>query len=98
MTPADARSAGVPQAGACDTCLRRSHIIAALAARIEGLLQRPNERIGHLLALPTDRLIEALVPAERTPEVAEEIAALDPAASRAQAAPAVLGALPPHAL
>ena len=30
-------------AGACDACLRRSHVIATLAGRIEGLLQKPGE-------------------------------------------------------
>ena len=83
-------------AGACDACLRRSHVIAVLAARIEGLLQRPSERIGNLLALPTDQLVDALVPDERMPEVADAIAAFEPEVAREQAADALLDVLCPH--
>jgi DNA processing protein len=82
---------------ACDACLRRSHVIATLAARIEGLLQRPSERIANLLALPSDQLIDALVPSERMPAVAREIAAFEPADARAAAADACLDVLCPHA-
>jgi DNA processing protein len=82
---------------ACDACLRRSHVIATLAARIEGLLQRPSERIANLLALPSDQLIDALVPSERMPAVASEIAAFEPAEARAAAADACLDVLCPHA-
>lgn len=83
-------------AGACDTCLRRSHVIATLAARIEGLLQKPSERIGNLLALPSDRLIAALVPDERTSEVVAAIEAFEPDHLREQSAHALLDVLCPH--
>ena len=83
--------------GACDACLRRSHVIATLAARIEGLLQRPSERIANLLALPTSELIEALVPSERIGAVVHEIEAFEPARAREQAADAFLDALCAHA-
>jgi DNA processing protein len=83
--------------GACDTCIRRSHVIATLAARIEGLLQRPGGRIANLLALPSDRLIEALVPDERSGEVADAIKAFEPDVAREQAADALLDVVCPHA-
>ncbi|HEX6714168.1 MAG TPA: DNA-processing protein DprA [Thermoleophilaceae bacterium] len=82
---------------ACDSCLRRAHVIATLAARIEGLLQRPGQRIANLLALPSDQLIEALVPAERMSAVADSIAAFEPADERERAADALLDVLCPHA-
>jgi DNA processing protein len=82
---------------ACDACLRRSHVIATLAARIEGLLQRPSERIGNLLALRSEQLIEALVPSERMPEVVGAIETFEPEIAREQAADALLDVLCPHA-
>jgi DNA processing protein len=82
---------------ACDSCLRRSHVVATLAARIEGLLQRPSERIGNLLALSSDRLIEALVPDERMSEVGAAIEAFEPGDARERAADAFLDVLCPHA-
>jgi DNA processing protein len=45
---------------ACDRCLRRSLLIALLAARIAGLLDRPATRVAGLLALPEPELLEAL--------------------------------------
>jgi DNA processing protein len=45
---------------ACDTCLRRSFLIAHLAPRIAGLLaERRERRIGGLLSLPEDELLAA---------------------------------------
>jgi DNA processing protein len=87
----------VSVSGACDACLRRSHVIATLAARIEGLLQRPSERIANLLALPTEALIDALVPSDRIGEVVGAIRAFEPAAAREQAADALLDLMCPHA-
>jgi DNA processing protein len=81
---------------ACDACLRRSHVIATLAARIEGLLQRPSERIGNLLALSSERLIEALVPDERISEVIHEVGAFEPGIAREQAADAELDLMCVH--
>ena len=81
---------------ACDACLRRAHVLAMLAARIEGLLQRPSERISNLLALSTGDLIEALVPAERAAEVAEQMQAFEPVDARADATDAGLQVLCPH--
>jgi DNA processing protein len=83
-------------AGACDPCLRRSHVVATLAGRIEGLLQRPSERIASLLTLSSADLIEALVPNERVEQVRDEVSRFEPDAARAEAAAASLDALCPH--
>jgi DNA processing protein len=45
---------------ACDPCLRRALLIAMLAARIAGLLERPVGRVGGLLALPEPELLAAV--------------------------------------
>ena len=82
---------------ACDRCLRRSHVIASLAARIEGLLQRPGERIASLLTLPNERLIDALVAPDRLDAVRGSIEAFEPDGARALAAERGLGVLCPHA-
>ena len=76
--------------GACDACFRRSHVIATLAARIEGMLQRPSERIARVLCLSTDDLLDALVPTERRSEVSAEVEAFEPALAREAAADALL--------
>jgi DNA processing protein len=44
---------------ACDACLRRALLIAMLAQRIAGLLDRPAGRVGGLLALPEPELLAA---------------------------------------
>jgi DNA processing protein len=81
---------------ACDACLRRSHLFASLAARIEGLLQRPSGRVSNLLALPDEQILDALVPAGRLPEVAGALAAFEPGDAREQAADAELEVLCRH--
>ncbi len=96
MTDREPGAAAGRVSTACDTCLRRSHVIATLAARIEGLLQRPNERVSELLTLPTERLIDALVPSERSREVRATIQAFEPAAAREEAADARLDTLCRH--
>jgi DNA processing protein len=45
---------------ACDRCLRRSLLVAMLAARIAGLLDRPRSRVAGLLALPEHELVAAV--------------------------------------
>jgi DNA processing protein len=84
-------------ADACDACLRRSHVIATLATRIEGLLQRPSERIANLLTLPSNELIEALVPGDRIHALRNSIEAFQPDDGRGAAADALLDLLCPHA-
>jgi len=46
---------------ACDSCLRRAFLVARLAPRIAGLLQRPRPRPQSLLALSEEQLIAAVV-------------------------------------
>jgi DNA processing protein len=83
--------------GACDGCLRRSHVIASLAGRIEALLQRPSQRIGEVLTLSNDQLIDALVPSERSQATRAAIEAFDPDSARDAAAGAELEMLCVHA-
>jgi DNA processing protein len=45
---------------ACSTCLRRSHLIAYLAPRIQGLLGQPRGRASLLLGLGEEELIKAV--------------------------------------
>ena len=42
----------------CDGCLRHAHLIAHLAPRIAGMLDRPRERVSGVLKLNEDELIE----------------------------------------
>jgi DNA processing protein len=44
---------------ACDRCLRRAFLVAHLAPRIAGLLDRPSSRVAGLLALPDDAFVAA---------------------------------------
>jgi DNA processing protein len=46
--------------GACCDCLRRSHLIAFLASRIAGKLDRPGRRDTGILGLDSERLIAAV--------------------------------------
>jgi DNA processing protein len=66
---------------ACDTCLRRTFLIARLAPRIAGLLDRPRERVGGLLALPEPDLLSAVAGPDGEPLV-EELDRLDAGAER----------------
>jgi DNA processing protein len=45
---------------ACDSCLRRALLVAMLAGRIAGLLDRPTTRVAGLLALPEAELVAAV--------------------------------------
>jgi DNA processing protein len=72
-------------------------VLAALAGRIEALLQRPSDRIGEILTLSTDQLIEALVPSERIEAAKASIAAFDPESAREAASNAELEMLCVHA-
>jgi DNA processing protein len=66
---------------ACDACLRRALLVALLATRIAGLLDRPGSRVAGLLALPEDELLAAVAGphAESTLEALDK---LDLAAER----------------
>jgi DNA processing protein len=49
-----------PPPECCEACLRRAFLIAALAPRIAGLLERPRARVAGLLALPEPDLVAAV--------------------------------------
>lgn len=72
---------------ACGHCLRRSHLIAHLAPRIAGLLDRPRCRPSRLLALDEDDLIAA-VAGERSDDAHRfvERFEVEPARARLEAA------------
>lgn len=94
------RAPEVPRASevhdACDACIRRAHVIATLAARIEGLLQRPGDRIARLLTLSSQQLVDALVPDDRIDQVRAAIAGFAPDTARSDAAAAQLEMLCVH--
>jgi DNA processing protein len=75
ITPGGARGDG--GLGACEACLRRALLIAMLAPRIAGLLDRPaGGRVGGLLALPEPELLAA-VGGERVEYLREALDARD---------------------
>ncbi|HZN87544.1 MAG TPA: DNA-processing protein DprA [Thermoleophilaceae bacterium] len=68
---------------ACDQCLRRSFLIAHLAARIAGLLGLPKaRRTPGLLALSNDELVRAATAAGGRARAHEFLDRFDPAAAR----------------
>ena len=62
---------------ACDACLRRTHLLGLLAARIAGHLDRPGSRAAGLLALPEEELILAAA-GRRETEVRAALDAFQP--------------------
>jgi DNA processing protein len=66
---------------ACDRCLRRALLVAMLAARIAGLLDRPARRTAGLLALPEAELVAA-VAGPRAESVLEALRVRDMRADR----------------
>jgi DNA processing protein len=60
----------------CDSCLRRALLIARLAPRIAGLLDRPRARVAGLLALSEADLLEA-VAGPHSDRLLEELDVLD---------------------
>jgi DNA processing protein len=63
-------------ASSCPPCLRRSLLIARLAPRIAGLLDRPGGRVSGLLALPEPQLL-ASVARDRADHVRAEVDRID---------------------
>ena len=61
---------------ACDPCLRRAFLVAHLAPRIAGLLDRPSRRVAGLLAL-SDEAFVAAAAGEDAEEAWAFLAALD---------------------
>jgi DNA processing protein len=85
--------------GACDGCLRRTWLVARLAAAIE-LARQPGAgpargRLRELLALPDDQLLAVTGPDQRA-EVERELEAIDPATLRAAVGEAELTAVCRH--
>ncbi|MGH2780730.1 MAG: DNA-processing protein DprA, partial [Thermoleophilaceae bacterium] len=66
-------------AEACPACLRRAFLIARLAPRIAGLLDRPRARVAGLLALAEPELLAA-VAGSGADELLEALDQLDPEA------------------
>jgi DNA processing protein len=60
----------------CDSCLRRAFLIARLAPRIAGLLERPRARVAGLLALSEANLLAA-VAGRRAERFLDELDRLD---------------------
>jgi DNA processing protein len=93
-------SSGVLGAGsssaACDACLRRALLVAQLAGRIAGLLERPSSRVGGLLALPEPEFVAAVAGASGE-AVVEALDRRDLDADRAAFDEAGVGAVCRHA-
>ena len=62
----------------CEPCLRHSHLIAHLAPRIAGMLDRPTGRPGGLLALDEDALIERVATPARADGARSFLERFDP--------------------
>ena len=79
---------------ACDACLRRGYLVGALAARIAAMLDRPGKRVGALLSLPEEDLVEAVAGSAGDPEAL--LAGFDPGRARAEMADRRVRALCRH--
>jgi DNA processing protein len=79
---------------ACDACLRRSWLVARLAAAID-VARHEKRGVREILALSDERLIAALAPAT-SGDIAAELEALEPDAIRAAADEARLAAVCRH--
>jgi DNA processing protein len=79
----------------CDSCLRRAILIARLAPRIAGLLDRPRARVAGLLALSEADLLEA-VAGPHSDRLLEELDGLDLGDERARLADRGVSALCCH--
>ena len=80
---------------ACDLCLRRAFLIARLAPRIAGLLDRPRERVAGLLGLSESDLLAAVAGRHAEPLV-EDLDRLDIGAQRERLADRGFDALCRH--
>ncbi len=79
----------------CHACLRHSHLVAHLAPRIAGLLDRPRERVSGVLQLGESELIER-VAGNRVPEARQFVEGFDPDRALARLEEADVVALCPH--
>jgi DNA processing protein len=79
---------------ACDSCLRRAHLVAALAHRIAGLLDAPRRPSRALLALRDDELVAAVAGPEASARAL--LRDFDPHAAGRAAAEAGVGSVCTH--
>lgn len=79
----------------CDACLRRAFLVAALAPRIAGLLERPRARVAGLLALSESDLLAA-VAGSHAARLVEDLDRRDLADERSRLADAGVHALCIH--
>ena len=94
MSARDRHAAG-DRRSACDDCLRRALLIAMLAGRIAGLLDRPTTRVAGLLALSEPDLVSA-VAGPRAEEALEALDARDLESDRRAAREAGVAAVCRH--
>jgi DNA processing protein len=85
-----------PEGFACDACLKRAVLIARLAPRIAGLLDRPRPRLHGLLALEEAELLAA-VAGDRAEELVSELDRFDADAERERLASARVAGVCHHA-
>lgn len=81
LEPVDPRSRRPDRERACDRCLRRAYLVAYLAPRIAGLLDRRESRVAGLLALRDEALIAAAV-GRRDEDAYAFLDVFDPLATR----------------
>jgi DNA processing protein len=81
----------------CEPCLRRSYLIAHLAPRIAGLLDRPRERPSGLLELAEEELIERVTRGERADAAHEFLRTFDADRALGELVDADIGAVCRHA-
>jgi len=81
----------------CEQCLRRSYLIAHLAPRIAGLLDRPRPRPSGLLDLDEDALIEKVANGERANAAREFLERFDPDRALAELVDCEVAAICRHA-
>jgi DNA processing protein len=81
---------------ACDDCLRRAVLVAMLAGRIAGMLDRPTSRVAGVLALPEPELAAA-VAGRHADAVLEALGARDLDADRCAAREAGIATVCRHA-
>lgn len=81
----------------CEPCLRHSHLIAHLAPRIAGLLDRPRDRPAGLLELDEESLIERVVSGARAHAARQFLDRFDPGRALEQLVEAEVSAICRHA-
>src|SRR5688572_2366106 len=79
---------------ACDACLRRTALVEHLAPHVERA-GRHRRKLGEMLSLPDERLIEALA-GERRAAIVRAHETFDPAGARARLAAASMHAVCRH--